>query len=603
MVNDMKHSMKRIIALLLAITVIASAVWYIFIYDRDFARDMLLAQARYLDSNGKADMATWFYDQAYVFADNDEDVAIELAEQYKASGNYTKAEYTLSRAIADGPSAKLYTALCKTYVEQDKLMDAVAMLDKVSDPTVKAELETLRPAVPQISMTPGYYTQYITLDISTENGTLYVSDDGEYPSVHEDPYTGSITLPQGETNLYALAINDSGLVSSLAIFGYTVGGVIEPVTFADPAIEAQVRSDLGIAAEETVYSDDLWTLTKFAVPVEAQVYTDLTRMIYLKDLTILNGVESELGCLASLPELESLLITGCTPSKDILTTIASLEHLKSLTLAQGSISDISPLVNAHGLEYLDLSYNSIGNVTPISSLPNLKTLYLAHNALTDVSVLNTLSSLEQLNVSYNSLTSLAPLSANLELTELRAGNNLIVSLGALNNLPNLKVLDVGHNNLTDITVLGGCPELTDLNISNNNLSDISALAPLMKLQFFNCSYNTITALPDWSAAIAIIKLDASYNQISDLTPLRQMMCLNILNMDYNPEISDITPIAYCPVLVEVNLFGTKVIDVDILTQQSIIVNYNPTEVEVEITEGEETDPTGNEPVDEPAEPA
>ena len=587
----MKQPMKRIIAIFLAIAVIASAVWYIFIYDRDFARDALLSQARYLDSNGKADLAAWFYDQAYAFADNDEDVAIELAEQYKASGNYTKAEYTLSRAIADGPSAKLYTALCKTYVEQDKLMDAVAMLDKVSDPAVKAELEALRPAAPQINMEPGYYTQYITLEITAETGTLYVSNDGEYPSVHEDVYSGPLTLPQGETTLYALVIGDSGLVSPLSIFGYTIGGVIEPITFADPAIEAQVHSDLGIAAEDTVYSDDLWTLTSFSVPVEAQVYTDLTRMIYLKDLTILQANPDELGCLASLPELESLLITGCTPSKEVMTTIAALENLKSLTLAQGGISDISPLVNAHSLEYLDLSYNSIGDVTPISSLPNLKTLYMAHNALTDLSALNTLSSLERLNVSYNSLTSIAPISANLALTELRASNNLIVSLGALNNLPGLKVLDVGHNNLTDITVLGSCTELTELDISNNNLTDISALAPLMKLQFFNCSYNAIPALPDWSAAISIIKLDASYNQISDLTPLRQMQCLNILNMDYNPEITDITPLAYCPVLVEVNLFGTKVIDVDILTEQSIIVNYNPTEVEVEITDGEETEPT------------
>lgn len=587
----MKIPTKRIVAILLAFAVIGCAVWYVFVYDRDFARDVLLSQARYLDSSGKPDLATWFYDQAYAFADNDEDVAIELAEQYKTSGNYTKAEYTLSRAIANGPSAKLYTALCKTYVEQDKLMDAVSMLDKISDPAIKAELEALRPAAPTVSMAPGYYTQYITLDITAENGSLYMSHDGEYPSVNEDSYSGSMDLPQGETTIYALVIGENGLVSPLGIYGYTIGGVIEPVEFADPAIEAQVRSDLGFDAERVIYSNDLWTITTFAVPTDAQVYTDLTRMIYLKDLTIQNAVSEELNCLASLDELESLLITGCEPSKEILTTIASMEHLKSLTIAQCSLSDISPLVNAHGLEYLDLCYNSIGDVTPISSLPNLKTLYLAHNALTDLTALNGLTNLEVLNVSYNSLTSIAPISANLALKELRAGNNLLVSLGALNNLPNLKILEIDHNSLTDVTVLGSCPELLELNVSNNKLTDISPLAPLMKLRKFNCSYNTITALPNWSAAISLVELDASYNQISDLTPLRQMMCLNIINMDYNPEITDITPIAYCPVLLEVNLFGTKVIDVDILTQQSIIVNYNPTEVEVEITEGDETDPT------------
>lgn len=591
----MKNPMKRIVPIILAIAVIACAVWYVFVYDRDFARDMLLAQARYFDSDGRPDIATWFYDQAYAFADNDEDVAIELAEQYIASGNYTKAEFTLSKAIADRPSAKLYTALCKTYVEQDKLMDAVSMLDKISDPAVKAELESLRPAAPIVSMAPGYYTQYLTLDITLEDGTLYVSSDGDYPSVHEDTYTEAIDLPQGETTLYTLSIGENGLVSPLGIYGYTIGGVIEPVMFADPAIEAQVRSDLNLGEEDVVYTNDLWTITSFTVPQDAQVYSDLSGMIYLKDLTIFNAASGELGCLASLKELESLMITGCEPSQQDLATIASMEHLTALTIAQCGLSDITPLSNAYGLEYLDLSYNSIRDISALSGMADLKTLYMAHNALTDLTSLSGLSSLEVLNVSYNSITSIAPICANMSLTTLDVSNNLLVTLGAVNNLPNLTELNASHNTLTDVTVLGSCATLAELDISNNALADISALAPLMNLRSFNCSYNAITALPDWSAAISLVELDASYNQISDLTPLRQMMCLNILNMDYNPELSSIEPLTYCPVLLEVNLFGTKVIDVDVLTQQSIIVNYNPTEVIVDIEDPEATDPEATDP--------
>ena len=595
----MKYSTKRIIAVFLALAVLGSAVWYIFIYDRDFVRDLLLSQARYLDSTGKSDVATWFYDQAYIFADNDEDVAIELANQYKANGNYTKAEFTLTRAISNAPSAKLYTALCATYVEQDKLMDAVAILDKVSDPSIKAELDGLRPAAAVLSMVPGYYTEYITLDITAEGAKLYVSQDGEYPSVNEDAYSGPIDLPQGETMIYTITIGDNGLVSPLGVHGYTIGGVIEAVTFADAAIEAQVRQLLGFDEETVIYTDDLWTITSFSVPTDAQVYADLTKMIYLKDLTILNGVAEELTCLSALQDLETLIITQCEPKKDILTTIASLPKLRQLTLAHCGLSDITPLVAAQGLEYLDLCYNSIGDISPISTLPNLDTLYLAHNALTDLTVLNGLTNLRVLNVDYNSLTTVAPISANTALTEFSASNNLIVSLGALDNLTSLSSLDLSQNNLTDVSVLGSCPELRKINISNNKLTDITALSPLMKVQIFNCSYNSISALPDWSAASSLVTLDASYNKISDLTPLRQMMCLNNLNMDYNPDLSDISPIAYCPVLVEVNLFGTKVIDVEILTIQGVIVHYNPTEVEVEITdgEGEETEPTEEDPED------
>ena len=468
----MHKTIKRIITFVLALAVIGCAVWYIWIYDRDFARDILLAQARYLDSDGRQDLATWFYDQAYLFADNDEDVAIELAQQYKSSGNYTKAEFTLTRAIANRPSIKLYTALCQTYVEQDKLMDAVNMLDKISDPAIKAELDQIRPAPPAVSKEPSYYTEYISVDFTAENGTIYLSFDGEYPSVHEDVYAGTVDLPQGETNIMALTIGDNGLVSSRVTYGYTIGGVIEAVVFADPAIEAQVRANLGLDEDAVIYTNDLWTITSFTVPHGAKVYSDLTRMIYLKELTIYNAVSDELSCLASLPELESLFITACAPTKETLTTIASLEHLTALTIAQCELSDISPLANASKLEYLDLSYNSIRNVSPIGSLPVLNALYLAHNALTDVTDLSGLSSLETLDVSYNSLTTISPLTNNTALKNLNASNNLIETLGSLNNLPNLEKLNLSHNSLTNVSVLGKCENLVDVDISNNSLKDI-----------------------------------------------------------------------------------------------------------------------------------
>ena len=112
----MKNSTKKLVPFLLVVLIIASIVWYGFVYDRDFIRDMLLSQARYNSTNGNPTLASWFYDLAYEYSGQDEHVAIELANQFKQDGNYTKAEYTLSNAIADGGTAELYVALCKTYV-------------------------------------------------------------------------------------------------------------------------------------------------------------------------------------------------------------------------------------------------------------------------------------------------------------------------------------------------------------------------------------------------------------------------------------------------------------------------------------------------------
>ena len=95
----MKKFFRTLISLLLGLAVIAFIGWYLFSYDRDFTRDTLLSQARYHDEHGNSQISSLFYDMAYNFSGQDENVAIELADQYKADGNFTKAEYTLSNAI------------------------------------------------------------------------------------------------------------------------------------------------------------------------------------------------------------------------------------------------------------------------------------------------------------------------------------------------------------------------------------------------------------------------------------------------------------------------------------------------------------------------
>ena len=171
----MKKTVKILVPILLALTVIASIIWYLFQYDPGFTQDMLLRRARLADERGNHGVAAWFYDLAYRQSDEDEAVAIELAEQFKSAGNYTKAEYTLSNAISDGGSARLYSALCKTYVEQDKLLDAVTMLDNIADPDIKAELDAQRPKAPEATPADGYYNEYIDVTI-TGQGSIYMSN-------------------------------------------------------------------------------------------------------------------------------------------------------------------------------------------------------------------------------------------------------------------------------------------------------------------------------------------------------------------------------------------------------------------------------------------
>ena len=573
----MKTFLKRIIPLFLVVALIASLCWYIFVYDRDTVRDFLLAQARSCAENGHFEAATWFYDISYEFAGEDENVAVDLARIYKEAGNYTKAEYTLASAIADGATSELYIALCQTYVEQDKLLDAVNMLDKVADPAIKAELDALRPAAPQADFVPGFYSQYISLSFSHDSGTLYVSTDGEYPSTADSPCVAPVVLDGGETKIYAVAVGDNGLVSPLSILSYTVGGVIEEVEFADAIIEELVEEQLMFGTDTVIYSDDLWSITQLTVPAEARELSDLRHMLYLEKLSLKDRTITDLSFLEGMTRLKELDLSGCAISGD-LSVLGTLPALETLSLERCSISTIAFLENAPALKKLDLSGNAIGNLATLATIPTLQELDLADNAVADLRPLAGLTGLTRLDLAGNVVADLSPIGSCALLTSLDVSDNRLTSIATVQKLTGLNVFRAERNQLADCAALAFCTELRLLDISNNQITDISMLHTLSKLTEFDFSYNLATALPNWPSGSALVTIDGSYNQLTSLEQLDKLQALNYVYMDYNPEIAKIAFLADNPNMVQINVYGTKVPEsqANKCIDQSIIVNFTPT---------------------------
>ena len=576
----MKKTLRIIIPLILALVIILCSCWYLFIYDREFTRDMLLYAARNLDNAGNHTIAAWFYDCAYRQAANNDDVAIELAEQYKEIGNYTKAEYTLSKAIADGGGLDLYISLCKTYMEQDKLLDAVNMLNNVTNTDVKEQLDMLRPAAPVCSPDPitsgSYYTQYITVTLSAPKGTLYVSSNGEFPSIEKDLYTEGITLKAGENTIYAVTVAENGLVSPVAIYGFTVGGVIEKVTFSDSVMESALREALKVDADKVLYSNDLWTLKEFTVPEGALNLSDLRHLAFLEKLTIQKGVTGQLSNLSGLANLKELYVKDTVVTPEELPVIGNLPALQKLTLNNCSLSTVSGLQGATELLTLDLANNTIRNISPLSDLVKLQQLDLSHNAMNDLTALSAMVSLAQLDVSYNNLTTLSPITVISGLKKLNADYNTIGEINGFQQFTALTELQLSNNAIADLSALSSCAELARLDVSNNALTDILVLSKLTKLENLDFANNKITKLPQWSVDCGLVNIDGSYNQISTLESLKGLKKLNNVFMDYNKGISSVKALASCPALIQVNVYGTKVKQVSDLTSQSIIVNYDPT---------------------------
>lgn len=571
----MKRVCKIIIPLLLAVLLIASTVWYFTKYDPALTQSLLLNQARRLEYGGNHRLASWFYELAYGQSQQDPQIAMELAARYRMQGNYTKAEYTLTNAMSNGSTAELYIALCKLYIEQDKLQDAVSMLDTVTDPAIKAELDAMRPSAPTADHEPGFYSQYISVSLTADSGTLYATTDGQYPSTGKPAYSEPFTLPGGETTIYALSVGDNGLVSPITILGYTVGGVIEPAVFTDPAVETAVREALEVSEDKRLYTNDLWKITSFTVPEAASSCDDLALLPYLEDLTISTACFEDVRFLSNLAYLKKLDISGCSVSADDLTVIAQRSGLTELRLSNCGLSNISNLAAAQNLTVLDLSSNAIRDIEALSALMDLNTLDLSSNALNSLSALSALGELTALNVSGNTLSSLAPVATCLKLTTLNASHNQLTTLAGLDNLPQLTRLELGNNRLEDAAALAVCTQLTYLDLSDNALTDLSALETLNALQMLDFSYNEVTLLPTLKKDCALTIINGSYNQLSDLEALTDLENLNYVYMDYNEAIETADPLAECPLLVQVSIYGTSVRDVSALTAHDILVNYNP----------------------------
>jgi len=439
----------------------------------------------------------------------------------------------------------------------------------------------MRPSAPTCTPDPisagSHYTQYITIELSAQKGTLYANTKGLFPSVQEDLYdmTG-ITLKDGENTIYAIAVDENGLVSPTSIFVFTVGGVVKKVDFTDAAIESSFREILKFSEDREIYTNDLWTIEEFTVPAEAKSLQDLQHLAFLKKLTIESGPSGQLTHISGLANLEELFVSDTPVLAEELSLLSRLPALKRLSLQKCSLSTVAGLDFAKTLVYLDLSENSLRNIAPLSELQNLQELNLANNSLNDLLALSSLKNLTVLNVAQNELSSLIPISSLSGFQQLNASNNNLTDLTGVAQMVGLGHLNVSENKITDISPLASNVELTLLNIANNTVVDISVLSNLNKLANLDFSHNQVTALPQWQTDCALVNIDGSYNLLSSLEPLKGLKHLNNVFMDYNKNINSVSSLTSCPVLIQVNVFGTKVTQVNALTSQGILVNYDPT---------------------------
>ncbi len=571
----MKRFLKSVVPIILTIVILAGICWYLLFYDKVFTQDMFLYGARTFSDLGNAKISTWFYDRAYSQMQDYEDITIELADNYLEKKNYTKAEVVLNRAIRNGGGPSVYIKLCNVFLEQDKLLDAVELLDKIPDSSVKQAIEELRPAAPVTNQKPDKYNQYISVSLDCPGNKIFVSTNGQYPSVYHDVYTSPLEMNDGENILYAVSVSEKGIPSTLAVFSYTIGGVVKEIEFQDAVIEKAVREALSIQDSRTLFTNELWNIKEFTIPAGAQNYADLQYMIHLESLTIEDGTANQLSSIRELKEIKKLTVKNTNITSDDLQTISYLTSLNELSLNSCGLSTIAPLTSLTSLTYLDLGNNALRNIAAISSLIELESLYLNSNVIEDLTPLSGCSRIITLDLAHNTITSIASLESLKNLSNLNISNNTISDITSIGYLSGLKELRAEHNTISDISALAQCLDLTYLDISDNAIVDLTPTKNHMKIKYFDFSHNLVADLPAWSTSNSFVTVDGSYNQISNLSVFAGHKSINNILMDYNAKISSVDVLASCYVLVQVNVYGTKVKDARALTDLDIVVNLKP----------------------------
>jgi len=223
-----------------------------------------------------------------------------------------------------------------------------------------------------------------------------------------------------------------------------------PIAFADPELEALVRTAIGKPTGD-LYDDDV-------VGVEFRYLDAASANI------------SALGGLEHCKDLWTLILSG------------------------NQIQDLSPLAALNRLEDLSLEHNDIADLTPLSGLTSLTKLMLGSNSIVDCSPLSGLTGLLELDLSANAVMDIASLSDLVQLRRLSLSTNEVVDIDALGTLVNLTALDAGDNSIEDIAALASLAKLEDVILDNNQIDDLTPLTSLLKLQWLRLAGNQFSEI-------------------------------------------------------------------------------------------------------------
>ncbi len=266
----------------------------------------------------------------------------------------------------------------------------------------------------------------------------------------------------------------------------------------DDGWERTYFGNLGLSGSDNPDGDPLSNEVEFSYGTHPLVYDDVA---FFPDAALDTAIRNIVG------QAEGLLPR------------ASLTHLNRLDISRQSISDLTGLSAASGLQELICQDNYIADLRPLQALPVLRKLYADRNAVVDLSPLVSLSSLQELSLSGNPVVDWSPIASMPQLKRLFLDATGIDKVDFLSTLWQLEWLSLTNNQIADITPLQGCTSLRNLYLSHNRIAEIGALAFCSELRLLSMSDNRLENITPLATLPQLQWLYLERNAIVDLGPL------------------------------------------------------------------------------------
>lgn len=192
-------------------------------------------------------------------------------------------------------------------------------------------------------------------------GAETIADEGADTVV--DPCSVT-TCPEHST----CAAGDAGALCTCdADYALVDGQCVRIVTFADPVLEACVRTLIG-KPDGDILSTDVASQPNLECPCEGNWIASLAGVEYFTSVSVLGFPNCQ-----GIEDLQPIAGLGAT--------------VIYLNLRNNYLSDLGPLASLQGLIWLALANNQIRNVGPLGSLPSVTQLSLSANPISDISPL------------------------------------------------------------------------------------------------------------------------------------------------------------------------------------------------------------------------